>query len=68
MADNIAASDVTCSDEQKVELKQLKIALEEIIVRTEASLALLQIALEDATGTTAAYGPTTAKIRWQSPV
>ena len=68
MADNIAASDVTCSDEQKVELKQLKIALEEIIVRTEASLALLQIALEDATGTTAAYGPTTAKIRRQSQV
>ena len=59
MAGNIAASDVTCSDEQKVELKQLKIALEEIIVRTEASLALLQIALEDATGTTAAYGTTT---------
>ena len=59
MAHYIAASDVTCTDEQKVELEQLKIALEELIVRTEASLALLQIALEDATVATAAYGITT---------
>ena len=36
MAHYIAASDVTCTDEQKVELEQLKVALEELIVRTEA--------------------------------
>ena len=52
VAANIVASDVTCTNEQELELGQALLALEELIARAEALLAYLQIALEEATGTT----------------
>ena len=55
MAANIVASDVTCTEEQELELGQDVIKLEELIVRAEATLAYLQYALQNATGTTAVF-------------
>ena len=62
MAANIVASDVTCTEEQELELGQDVIKLEELIARAEATLAYLQYALLNATGTTAVFStnaPTT---------
>ena len=59
VAANIVASDVTCTDEQKLELGQALIALDDLIARAEAMLAYLQNALQDATGTTAVFSTTT---------
>ena len=62
MAANIVASDVTCTDEQNLMIGQALIPLEELIVRAEATLAYLQYALQNATGTTAVFStnaPTT---------
>ena len=50
---------MACNDEQKVELGQAVFALDELIVKTEAVLEELQIALKDATGTTAFFSTTT---------
>ena len=50
---------MACNDEQKVELGQAVFALDEQIVKTEAVLEELQIALKDATGTTAFFSTTT---------
>ena len=64
VAANIVASDVTCTEEQKLELGQALIPLEELIVKTEATLAYLQYALLNATGTTAVFStiPATSPI------
>ena len=59
LADKIVASNVVCDDEQKLELGQAVFALDELIVKTEAVLEELQIALKDATGTTATFSTTT---------
>ena len=59
MADKIVASNVACNDKQKLELGQAVFALDELIVKTEAVLEELQIALKDATGTTATFSTTT---------
>ena len=59
MADKIVASNVACNDEQKLKLGQAVFALDELIVKTEAVLDELQIALKDATGTTATFSTTT---------
>ena len=62
VAANIVASDVTCTEEQELELGQDVIKLEELIVKAEATLAFLQYALLNATGTTAVFStnaPTT---------
>ena len=59
MADKIVASNVACNDKQKVELGQAVFSLDELIVKTEAVLEELQIALKDATGTTAFFSTTT---------
>ena len=59
LADKIVASKVTCTEEQKQKLGQALFALDELIVKTEAVLEELQIALKDATGTTATYSTTT---------
>ena len=67
VAADIKSSDVTCTEEQKTELSQALISLEKLIVRTEATLAGLQIALEDATGTTAAFTITTPTCPAQMP-
>ena len=60
VAANIVASDVTCTDEQNIELAQSLLALDELIARVEALLAYLQNALQDATSTTAVFSTTTA--------
>ena len=62
MAASIVASDVTCTEEQKLELGQALIALDELIARAEALLAYLQTALEDATSTTAVFSTTAATV------
>ena len=59
LADKILASDVTCTDEQKQKLGQDVFSLEILLVKTEAVLEELQIALKDATGTTAVFTTTT---------
>ena len=59
VAANIVASDVTCTEEQELELSQDVIKLEELIVIAEATLAYLQYALQNATGTTAVFSTTT---------
>lgn len=59
VAEKIVASNVACNDEQKVELGQAIFSLDELIVKTEAVLEELQIALKDATGTTATFSTTT---------
>ena len=59
LADKILASDVTCTDEQKQKLGQDVFSLELLLVKTEAVLEELQIALKDATGTTAVFTTTT---------
>ena len=67
-ADIVASvSDVICTEEQRTELVQAVISLEEVILRTEKTLAGLQIALEDATGTTAAFTTTTPTCPAQMP-
>lgn len=59
LADKIVASDVTCTDEQKQKLEQDVFSLEILLVKTQAVLEELQIALKDATGTTAVFTTTT---------
>ena len=59
LADKIVASDVTCTDEQKQKLGQDVFSLEILLVKTQAVLEELQIALKDATGTTAVFTTTT---------
>ena len=59
LADKIVASNVACNDEQKLELGQAVFSLEILIVKTNATLAELQIALQEATGTTATFSTTT---------
>ena len=59
LADKIVASNVACTVEQKNELGQAVFALDILIVKTKATLAELQIALQDATGTTATFSTTT---------
>ena len=59
VADKIVASNVACTDKQKQELGQALFALDELIVKTEAVLEELKIALKDATGTTPTYSTTT---------
>ena len=60
LAADIVASDVTCTAEQKLELGKALLSLEELILRTEATLAHLQLAMVDATGTTAVFSTTAA--------
>ena len=50
---------MTCTDDQKTELDQALVAVDELLVKAEATLAYVQIALEDATGTTATFSTTT---------
>ena len=52
VAEDIVSSDVTCTEEEKLELEVQKAALDELIVEAEAALDVIQKQLEELTGTT----------------
>ena len=52
VADEIVNSQVTCSSEEKMELKEQKAALDKVITKAQASLEEVQDKLEELTGTT----------------
>merc|ERR1712051_1106878 len=58
VAEDIVASSVTCSDEEKATLATSVTALDELITEAEEALEVIQAALEDATGSTAAIETT----------
>ena len=51
MAESIVEANVTCNDQEQLELDMAVGSLDKLIVRTEAILEELQVALDDATNT-----------------